>query len=181
MQISVKQEHIDHGFPGNSCECAIALAANDAFRAALAAAWVKTDVGMRDGLKMRVETDTRVLYFDIPAEVEAFMANFDGVFGTKAHALTRPFTFEPIANEATSWKARTDTKAFERLVFLSEEHGYLLFQRDHEGDCLPGFPRETSDAEAALWLGRNGHAMHERLASRGITITPDRGTPPCPA
>ena len=167
MQISVKQHHLDRGIPGSSCECALALATNDAFRTALAGAeWISTTVGNRDGVKMRVETNTRVLFFDLPQPAEHFLGRYDGVFGKQGRAKAVPFTFEPIANEATVWKARTDATRYERLAFLSEQNGYLLYRRDPEGEDGPGSPQAMCDAEAAAWLGRNGHALHERLANR---------------
>ena len=51
-------------------------------------------------------------------------------------------------------------------MFLESENGYLLFTRDDQGELdVTVF----DDARAACWLGRHGHALHERLADRDIT------------
>ena len=165
MQINVKQTHIDGGTPGSACGCALALAANEAFLAALEGAeWVST-TAVGKGPHMRVETDTRVLYFGLPPVAVRFVANYDGVFGAAGREEAQPFTFEAIPSANTTWKAKHDSERYERLVFLEKMDEYLLFQRNDEGDLYPDL---MDDHQAARWLGRHGHALHERLADRGI-------------
>ena len=166
MQINVKQPHIDRGSPGSTSECALALAANEAFMAALAgAAWVSTTVAGK-GPHMRVETDSRVLYFGLPTVAVHFVANYDGVNGKAGRAKAQPFAFEAIPSANTTWKAKTDAVRFERLLFEEEKAEYILCKRNDQGDLDPNV---MDDAEAARWMAAHGHALHERLADRGIT------------